>query len=60
MHLENSHPQYVKAQLDMYNQTISIFAQEIGEANIKVKYSNDTFDVIRVKVVSSIKPTSPV
>jgi hypothetical protein len=46
MHLENSHPQYVKAQLDMYNQTISIFAQEIGEANIKVKYSNDTFDVI--------------
>lgn len=58
--LENSHPQYVKAALDIYNQTLSLFALKIGEANIKVKYSNDTFDVIRVKVVSSIKPVSPV
>lgn len=37
-----------------------LFAQGLGEANIKVKYSNDSFDVIRVKVVSSIKPVSPV
>ena len=58
--LENSHPQYVKAGFDIFNQTLSLFAQNIGEANIKVKYSNDTFDVIRVKVVSSIKPVSPV
>ena len=32
----------------------------MGEASIKVMHSADIFDVIRVKVVSSIQPQSPV
>ena len=58
--LENSHPQYVRASFDVFNQSLSLFGQNIGEANIKVIYSNETFDVIRARVVSSIRPVSPV
>ena len=32
----------------------------MGEASIKVMFSEDIFDVIKVKVVSSIQPRSPV
>jgi hypothetical protein len=58
--IENSHPQYVKASLDFFNSTLTLLAQNIGEANVVVKHGTDSFDVIRVRVVSSIKPHSPV
>ncbi len=58
--IENSHPQYVKTTLDYYNSTITLNSKAMGEANVKIKYNNEAFDVIRVRVVSSIKPHSPV
>ncbi len=35
-------------------------ALRIGEASIKVFHSSDIFDVVKIKVVSSILPHSPV
>lgn len=58
--IDNSHPQFVSTSLDTYNQTLTISAKNIGEAHIRIRYSNRTFDVVRVRVASSIKPHSPV
>ena len=58
--VENSHPHIVKATLDYYNSTLSLNALGIGEANIKVHTRDGIFDVINVKVLSSIIPHSPV
>ena len=58
--IENSHPHVVKASLDYYNSTLNLNALGIGEANIRVFTRDNIFDVIRVKVLSSILPHSPV
>jgi hypothetical protein len=58
--IQNSHPHVVKATLDYYNSTLNLNALGIGEANIKVLINDNIFDVIRVKVMSSVLPHSPV
>lgn len=58
--VENSHPHIVKATLDYYNSTLNLNALGIGEANIKIFTKENIFDVIRVKVLSSVLPYSPV
>lgn len=60
MFIENSHPHIVKASLDYYNSTLNLNALGIGEANIKIFTKDNIFDVIRVKVLSSVLPYSPV
>ena len=58
--IENSHPHIVKASLDYYNSTLNLNALGIGEANIRIFTKDNIFDVIRVKVLSSILPHSPI
>ena len=58
--IQNSHPHIVETTLDKYNSTLSLNALGIGEANIKVFTKDNVFDVIRVKVLSSVLPHSPV
>ena len=58
--IENSHPHVVKASFDRYNSTLNLNALGIGEANIKIYTRENIFDVIRVKVLSSVLPHSPV
>ena len=58
--IENSHPHIVEATLDKYNSTLSLNALGIGEANVRIFTKDNIFDVIRVKVQSSILPPSPV
>jgi hypothetical protein len=59
--IENSHPHIVKATLDyQYNSTLQLNALGIGEANIRVYTKEQIFDVIRVRVLSSVLPYSPV
>lgn len=58
--IENSHPHVVEASLDKHNSTLNLNALGIGEANIRLYYKEDIFDVIRVKVLSSVLPHSPV
>jgi nuclear pore complex protein Nup210 len=58
--IQNSHPHIVSATLDAYNSTLNLNALGIGEANIKIYTKDNIFDVIRVKVMSSVLPHSPV
>lgn len=58
--IENSHPHIVQATLDYYNSTLNLNALGIGEANIKVFTKDNIFDVLRVRVQSSVLPHSPV
>jgi len=59
--IENSHPHIVQASLNYrYNSTLELNALGIGEANIKVFTKDNIFDVIRVRVLSSVLPHSPV
>lgn len=57
-----SHPRVVSAQLDQFNQTLTLTSQGSGECNVVVYLVDHPhiFDVIRVKVSSIVKPLSPV
>ena len=57
-----SHPRVVSVQLDYYNQTMTLVSLGSGDCNI-VLYLVERqyiFDVIRVRVSSIVKPSSPV
>ena len=60
MTIENSHPHILSANFDYYNSTLNLIANRMGEVNIVVRYNGDAFDVIKVSVLSSILPLSPI
>lgn len=60
--VELSHPRVVTAQLDNYNQTLTLISQGSGECNVILYLENhpEIFDVIRVRVSTIVEPLSPV
>lgn len=61
--IELSHPRVVTAELDHFNQTLTLSAQGSGECNVILYLLSNplhVFDIFRVRVTSIVKPSSPV
>jgi hypothetical protein len=62
INIKLSHPRVVKAQLDEFNQTLSLTSLNSGECNVLIYLEDDPtiYDIFKIRVSTMIQPSQPV